>query len=193
MATTTTNGFTSVLKKAFPFLSAAASLGGPLGTMAAAAVGSALGMGKSPAPTGDAISNAIALAFSDPTQRAALLKAEQDFQLQMTQLGYQNSQEIEAIAEKDRDSARNREIQVKDRTPKILAAVIIVATVIVESYVTVAVFHHQTFDSQGAVILGRILGMLDTSVGLVLAYYFGSSAGSAAKTDILAAQQNGKP
>lgn len=184
--------FTDVLKKAFPFLSAAASLGGPLGTMAAAAIGGALGLGKSPAPTTDAISTAIATAFADPAQRAALLKAEQEFQLQMEALGYQHAEEIEQIAAKDRDSARNREVQIKDRTPKILAAVIIAATVVVESYVTIAVFHHQTFDTQGAVIIGRILGMLDTSVGLVLAYYFGSSAGSAAKTDLLASRGDAK-
>jgi hypothetical protein len=118
-------GFTDVLRKAFPFISAAASLGGPLGTMAAAAVGKALGMDRVPANSGDAIANAIAVAFANPEQRAALLKAEQDFQLQMAQLGYQHAEEIEAIAEKDRASARNREIQVKDWTPRILAFIVV--------------------------------------------------------------------
>lgn len=180
--------FTDVLKKAFPFISAAASLGGPLGTMAATLVGQALGLGKTPANNPDSISNAIAAALADPTQRAALLKAEQDFQLQMQQLGYQHAEEIEKIAEQDRDSARNREIQVKDWTPRILAFVVVMLCFGGEGYY----FMHGSPSSASPELIGRILGTLDSALILVLSYYFGSSAGSDDKTKTLSAiAQNG--
>lgn len=182
--------FTDVLKKAFPFLSAAASLGGPLGTMAAAAIGGALGLTKNPAPTADAISTAIAAAFADPAQRAALLKAEQDFQLQMAQLGYQHAEEIAAIAEKDRESARNREVLVKDWTPRILALVCVVLCFGGEGWY----FTHGSPVSASPELIGRILGTLDSALILVLSYYFGSSSGSASKDATIAGfAANGKP
>jgi hypothetical protein len=181
--------FTDVLKKSFPFISAAASLGGPLGTMAASLVGNALGLTKTPANNGDSISNAIALAFADPTQRAALLKAEQDFQVQMQQLGYQHSEEIEQIAEKDRDSARNREIQVKDWTPRILAFIVVILCFGGEGFY----FMHGSPANASGELIGRILGTLDSALILVLSYYFGSSAGSDDKTKTLSAIASSKP
>lgn len=173
--------FSDVMKKAFPFLSAAASLGGPLGTMAAAAVGKALGLDKAPAGTSDSIANAIAVAMGDPAQRAAILKAEQEFQVQMTTLGYQHAEEIEAIASKDRDSARNREIQVKDWTPRILAFVVVTLCFTAEF----VYFRHGAPANASPELIGRILGTLDSALILVLSYYFGSSAGSDRKTELL--------
>lgn len=182
--------FTDVLKKSFPFISAAASLGGPLGTMAATLIGNALGLNKTPANNSDSISNAITMAFADPTQRAALIKAEQDFQLQMKALGYEHSEEIEQIAEKDRDSARNREIQVKDWTPRILAFVVVTLCFAGEGWY----FTHGSPSNASGELIGRILGTLDSALILVLSYYFGSSSGSASKDATIAnfATQNGK-
>jgi len=41
-------------------------------------------------------------------------------------------------------------------------------------------------------VVMRSLGTLDAAVGLVLGYYFGSSVGSANKTDQLSSMINGK-
>lgn len=173
--------FTDILKKAFPYISAASSLGGPLGTMAAAAVGAALGLNKPLGSAPDALANAIAAAFADPAQRAALLKAEQDFQVQMQQLGYEHAEEIENIAALDRDSARKREVQVKDWTPRILAFVVVALCFFGEAYY----FMHGSPSNASPELIGRILGTLDAAVMLVLSYYFGSSAGSDEKTKTL--------
>jgi len=174
-------GFTDILKKSFPFLSAAASLGGPLGTMAAAAVGKALGLDKPPAGTSDSISNAIALAMADPAQRAAILEAERQFQLQMAELGYKDAEELAAIAAKDRDSARNREIQVKDKMPAILGLSV---TVGFFSLVGLMAFH--PFPEQTKDVFLILVGALTVGWKDVMGYYLGSSAGSDRKTDLLA-------
>lgn len=63
--------FKSVFKNLFPFISAAASIGGPLGTLAANAVGGALGVNVD--PTQDGIDQAITDAqIKDPEALAKL-------------------------------------------------------------------------------------------------------------------------
>src|SRR5690349_7235112 len=114
-------GFKDIFRTAFPFISAAASIGGPLGTMAANAVGKAIGVDAVPA-NADGIADAITAATSeDPDAMLKLKQAEESFQLQMTQLGFQDAEQMESLAEKDRESARDREKSVKDKTPSILA------------------------------------------------------------------------
>lgn len=173
--------FTDVMKKAFPFISAAASLGGPVGTIAATVVGKALGV-DNVEPTTEGVSTAIATAFADPTQRAALIKAEQDFQVQMQELGYKDAEALAATAEADRASAREREIQVKDLTPRLLAVVVLSAAFFAEGYV----LRYGYPPNVAGELVGRILGTVDAAVMLVLSYYFGSSAGSDRKTELLA-------
>jgi hypothetical protein len=173
--------FTDVLKKAFPFISAAASFGGPLGTMAAGLVGNALGMKTAPAGTGDGISNAIASAFADPTQRAALLKAEQDFQVQMQQLGYQHAEEIDQIAEKDRDSARTMQTTVRSKIPGMLAIFVTLGFF----GILAAMFRYQPPQSAHDALM-LMLGALGGAWTSIVAYYFGSSSGSDRKTELMA-------
>lgn len=178
--------FTDVLKKAFPFISAAASLGGPLGTMAAAAVGSALGLAKPPAGTSEGISTAIASAFASPEQRAALVKAEQDFQLQMAELGYKNAEDLEATAAADRASARNMQIQTRSYVPGILAVVV---TGGFFGLLTLIALHAPPPSSEK--VLDVMTGGLGTAWIMVITYFFGSSAGSARKTELMSQNGNG--
>jgi hypothetical protein len=174
-------GFTDVLKKAFPFITAAASLGGPLGTMAASAVGKALNLDKVPSPTADGISTAIATALADPQQRAALIQAEQEFQKQMTELGYQHAEELEQTAAADRANARQREMTLKDKIPAALAIMVTVGFFGVLSFM---LFRQVPPTGHDALLL--MLGGLGSAWTGVVTYYFGSSAGSAAKTELLA-------
>jgi NH3-dependent NAD+ synthetase len=172
--------FTDVLKKSFPFISAAASLGGPVGTMAASLVGKAIGVDKVPA-TSDGISSAIAVALADPTQRAALLQAEQQFQLQMSELGYKSAEELSATDAADRASARNREISLKDKVPAILAFLVTLGFFGVLAFM---LFRSVPSAAHDALLL--LLGSLSTAWTAVVTYYYGSSAGSDRKTELLA-------
>ncbi len=175
--------FTDVIRKSFPFLSAAASLGGPLGTMAASVLGKALNMpdGSKPAPTLDGISNVIATALADPQQRAALIQAEQDFQKQMTELGYQHAEDLEQTAAADRANARSREIALKDRIPALLAILVTLGFFGVLAYML-----KFTIPPAGHDAMLLMLGALGSAWTAVVSYYFGSSAGSDRKTELLA-------
>lgn len=171
---------TGFLKKSFPFISAAASFGGPLGALAAAAVGKALGVDGAIKPDLDSIASYIAGAT--PEQLIELRKAEADLQAKLAELGYQNEQELSKIAEEDRESARGREIAVKDKMPRYLAGLVVLACAAGEGFVLV----HGSPPNVPGELVGRILGTLDAAVMLVLSYYFGSSAGSDRKTEIMA-------
>lgn len=172
--------FTDVIKKAFPFISAAASLGGPVGSLAASLVGKAIGA-TSVEPTEDGISNAIATAFADPQQRAALIKAEQDFQAQMAELGYKDAEALAATAEADRASAREMQIQTKSQLPGTLALLV---TIGFFGLLALSAFH--TIPASSEKILDVMTGSLGTAWIMIITYYFGSSAGSDRKTELLA-------
>lgn len=167
------------ITKLFPFISAAASLGGPLGTLAAAAVGKALGVDN---VQPDSASITTAINGATPDQVLALQKAEQDFQVQMAQLGFQNVQQLEQIAETDRANARAREVTVKDWTPRILGYLVVLAFVFTVAFVLSGKAKAET------VLAGTLIGYMSAKAELVLTYYFGSSAGSDEKTKIMADQ-----
>lgn len=167
-----------ILKAGFPFLSAGLGVAGPIGQMAANALGLALGLSKAN-PSPDDIQSALSKGMT-PDQISALKDAEQKFQLQMQQLQFQHSEDLEALAEKDRESARNREIQVRDKTPRNLAYGV---TVLCLSAELLVLFHGPGHTDP--VVVGRILGMLDSALMLVLSYYYGSSRGSDDKNQII--------
>jgi hypothetical protein len=153
--------------------SIASAVGGPLAGMATKAISEAL-LGK---PDGSEEELLQAAAKATPEQLLALKKAENDFALQMRELDI----DLERIAGADRDSARNREIKTRDWTPKILAAGITVGYFGVLFYMLT----HGLPTTGGSEAMLVMLGTLGTAFGGVMAYYFGSSAGSKEKTEAL--------
>jgi len=153
--------------------SIASAVGGPLAGMATKAISEAL-LGK---PDGSEEELLQAAATATPEQLLALKKAENDFALQMRELDI----DLERIASEDRDSARNREIKTKDWTPKILAGGITVGYFGVLFYMLT----HGLPTTGGSEAMLVMLGTLGTAFGGVMAYYFGSSAGSKEKTEAL--------
>lgn len=167
-----------VIRKAFPFIAAAASIGGPLATMAANAVGKALGVDKPPDSTSDAISDAIAGAT--PEQLIKLKEAEGDLKVRLAQLGFENVEDLENIAEADRASARARQIALRDRMPAILA------TAVTVGFFGVLWLVSRGVNPQAHDVMVAMVGVLGSAWMSVVTYYFGSSSGSARKTEILA-------
>jgi hypothetical protein len=107
----------------------------------------------------------------------ALKNAEQDFAVRMRELDI----DLERIANEDRNSARNREIKTKDWTPKVLAGLITGGYFGVLFYMLQ--FGLPTTGGSEAMLV--MLGTLGTAWGGVVAYYFGSSAGSKEKTEAM--------
>ncbi|MFL6311640.1 MAG: hypothetical protein ACJ71W_06000 [Terriglobales bacterium] len=171
-----------ILKKAFPFIEAAASAGGPFAVMAAQAVGKAIGAEKVD-PTPDGIAKAIQDAGFTSEQRTALMQHEADLKQELAKLGYQTAEDLTKLDNDDRASARARQIALKDATPTILAVFVVVAWGLIQRFLLTHVVPPAMIQ-----IVARVLGTLDAALMMVLSYYFGSSAGSAKKTELLAQQ-----
>lgn len=148
-------------------------LGGPFAGVATQALASALG--ADPA----SVQKIVESGQMTGEQLAAIRKAELDLQGQLEAQGVQ----LEQIAANDRDSARKREEVVKDATPRYLAYL-----------VTLGFFGLLAFLATNALpkgsegILDVMVGSLGTSWVGIVTYYFGSSAGSERKTDLIAAR-----
>jgi len=141
--------------------------------MATRAISEAL-LGK---PDGSEQELADAAARATPEQLLALKNAENDFAVKMRELDI----DLERIANQDRDSARNREVQTKDWTPRVLAGLITVGYFGVLFYM----LRNGLPQHGGSEAMLVMLGTLGTAWGGVVAYYFGSSAGSKAKDEVI--------
>lgn len=153
--------------------SIASAVGGPLAGMATKAISEAL-LGK---PDGTEAELLQAVERATPEQLLALKKAENDFAVQMRELDI----DLERIANDDRNSARNREVKTKDWTPRILAALITLGYFGALFYM----LSNGLPQHGGSEAMLVMLGTLGTAWGGVVAYYFGSSAGSREKNDTI--------
>jgi hypothetical protein len=155
------------------------ALGGPLGGIAGLALTKALGVSED--STKDESTLAAAIQGASPDQLLALKKADQDFAMQMQKLGFENVEALEAISAGDRANARDREVKTKDWTPKALAIAITVG------FFGLLIFLLRKSPPDGSRdILNIMLGSLGSAWIGVVTYYFGSSAGSDRKTELLA-------
>jgi len=176
------NTWEEVLGKIAP--TAAALLGGPFAGLAVSTLCTALGV--TPDNTTDktvaAIQTTIANSQLSGEQIVALKQAELDLQkhLQDTNIS------LEQIAAGDRDSARKREEYIKDSTPKVLAY-----SVTIGFFGTlVMMLSGLPIPAGGHDVLLVMIGSLGTAWTGIIAYYFGSSAGSKEKTGLLAKVTN---
>lgn len=152
----------------------ATALGGPLAGVAASALSDAL-LGRPDASEGE-IAQAITTGGAEAL--AKMKAAEQAFQVRMRELDI----DLERIHQSDRDGARKREAATGDVwTPRLLAVGITGGFFGVLGWLLT----HGKPDAGGDALL-VMLGALGGAWASVVAYYFGSSAGSAAKTDLLA-------
>jgi hypothetical protein len=170
----------NIIKTVAPVLGTA--LGGPLGGLAGGLLSKALGAADGSGNIVPATQKQIEAAIlgSDPATLLALKQCEADLQKHLQDLGVQEDQ----LAYADRDSARKREEVVQDWTPRLIAWLVVILTVAGEGLM----MFYGTPKTVDPIVLGRVLGTWDSALMLVLGYYFGSSAGSAAKTEAINAQ-----
>jgi len=150
----------------------ATAVGGPMAGMAVKAIAGSL-LGDENASQSDI---EAALVNASPSDLLKLKEADNAFKLDMERLGV----DLEKIAADDRASARQREIQTKDAAPKVLATVVVLGFFSVLYTVAFADIPDKAMPAVN-ILLGSLTALL-IQVGN---YYFGSSAGSKAKTELL--------
>ena len=157
-----------ILAKVAPMI--ATSLGGPLAGAAVSALGSALGIGEGGSKGGSEKAIVEAISGASPEVLLALKRAEQDYALRMAELGFDNTEAIAALVMADKDSARKREIQMKDATPKVIAY-----SVTAGFFATLGIILFVPLPEGSRDIINVMLGVLGSSFVGVREYYLGSS------------------
>ena len=147
----------------------ATALGGPLAGMAVSAISKAVGVEP------DQVQDMIANNKLSAEQIAQVKLAEIELQKQAQELGL-NFAKLEV---EDRKSAREMQATTRSRMPPILAGAVTVGF-----FAIMTLMFFNKVDSNNPAIL-MMLGSLGTAWTGIIAYYFGSSAGSQAKTDLL--------
>lgn len=150
------------------------ALGGPFGALAGTFIANKLG-----AKPGDDKALEKAVLSGDPEVMLKLKQADNDFQAHMAEIGLSEDK----LVYDDKANARAREIAVRDKTPSVLAYGITVGF-----FGTLGFMLWYGKPDVGGDALLVMLGSLGTAWAGVIAYYFGSSAGSDAKTRIIADQ-----
>lgn len=170
------------IKKAAPWIATILEMAVPAAAPFVGAAAKLLtdGLGKSVAPNSQSISNAITEAMANPDQLAKLRQIDNDFAVQMKTLDIQSIEELERIAADDRASARSMEVQTRSLIPAILA---IAVTVGFFGLLALEAFH--SIPAGNEKVLDMTTGSLATVWIMMATYYFGSSAGSARKTELL--------
>jgi hypothetical protein len=158
---------------------AATLLGGPFAGMAVGAIMGALGIGE-PAEHKDPVKAVTEYLTNNQLTGDQIVRLK-EAELLVKQHLEDNNIRLEEIASSDRDSARKREIAVKDNTPKVLAY-----TVTMGFFSTLYLLMYGEIPDKIHDVLLVMVGSLGTAWTGIIYYYFGSSAGSKAKTDILA-------
>lgn len=145
--------------------------GGPLASMGVSEVEKVFGIQPSATPISDRQQNALAaLAGATPEQIVALKQADTALKQKFADAGVQLAETEEA----DRVSARDLQKSTKSYTAPILAWMVVIGTFVGEWY---AMTHSVPPEAQ--MIVGKVLGTLDTALIMVLTFYFGDSAGHA--------------
>jgi len=166
--------FTGIIKTVAPWIGTA--IAGPLGGLAVEAAANALGVSEK---TITALKQAIGGAT--PEQMLALKNADQAFALQMQAMGFANVEKLAALAVENTKDARAMQIAVKSSVPALLAVLITVGFFGILIGMLAGVL--TATDNQALLIL---LGSLGAAWGAVVNYFFGSSADSGRKTELLA-------
>lgn len=147
----------------------ASALGSPLAGVAVAALAKTLGISE------DKVADVMQSGKLTSEQLQQLKLAEIELQKQQDELGFKFAD----IAMKDRDSARNLQIQTK--SPLVPA----LAVIIVTSFIGVTIATLAGFSKIESAMAGTLIGYLSAKAEQVISFYFGSTLGSQKKDQLL--------
>ena len=150
----------------------ATALGGPLAGLAVKTLSEAM-FGHQDASESDV---SAALMSATPEQLQKLKETDATFKLKMKELDI----DLEKIEAGDRDSARNMQIRTNDWIPRAMAIMVTFGFFGILAWLLV-----RGVPPSGSETLIYMLGALGTAWTGIVQFYFGSSAGSKAKTDAM--------
>lgn len=162
--------WTSILKGLAPTV--ASALLGPLGGVAVAALGNALGVSDA---TQSKIADVIKSAGMTPEQVTALKELELKYQAEEKERGFRYAE----LVFKDADSARQMQIQTKSLIPAVLAMLVTLG------FFGILIFLVTNADYKPTEPLLVMLGSLGTAWTGIIGFYFGSSASSRDKDRVI--------
>lgn len=150
----------------------AGALGGPLANSAVSMLSQVI-LGKT-GGTEQELAEVLAGGMK-PETLLAIKQAEQNFKIEMRRMDTEDYK----TEVTDRDSARNREVSLRDKITPTLAIMIIGGFLGMSMGVL--------FGKLGAesTLAGTVIGYLSAKAEQVASYYFGSSSGSARKTAVI--------
>lgn len=161
------------VRQVAPTIGTVLSGGNPLVGLGISALSNAL-LGK---PDGSEEEISIAMQNASTEDLAKLREADNTFKIEMKKLGLDEKK----LAFDDADSARKREMTVKDKTPAVLAYLL---TVMFGGTLGTLIFGPEVAESNKAIVYSMV-GSLGTVWIAAMAYYHGSSRGSAEKDVLL--------
>lgn len=161
-----------------------AAIGGPVGAVAGLGIRAICGLFGIDSKADDAAAQVEqALSGMTPEQALQLKQADQQFIKDMKALDV----DVFRLEVQDRDSARHRESSVGSR------AVTALAFIIVGGFLGMVYgLLSGNLEAVDSVLAGTLIGYVSAKAEQVVSYYFGSSLGSARKTE-LASQAKGGP
>jgi len=148
----------------------ATALGGPLAGMAVSAVAKAIGCEP------DEVQGIISSNKLTAEQVASIQLAELELKKQAQSMGL----DFAKLTVEDRKSARDMQIATKSMLVPSLASLI------VSAFIGVVIATLGGFAVVDSVLAGTLIGYISAKAEQVVNFYFGSSAGSKEKTDLLA-------
>lgn len=161
------------IRQVAPTIGTVLSGGNPLVGLGIKAVSNAL-LGK---PDGSEEEISIAMQNASTEDLVKLREADNTFKIEMKKLGLDEKK----LSFDDADSARKREMTVKDKTPAVLAYLL---TVMFGGTLGTLIFGPEVAESNKAIVYSMV-GSLGTVWIAAMAYYHGSSRGSAEKDVLL--------
>lgn len=168
--------WTTTLKQLAPTV--ASALGGPLAGIAVQALGSVFGVSE---PTQSKIAEVITNSQMTPESIAKLKELELQYQNEEKERGFKYAE----LAFKDRDSARNANVSGGIQKYLFVMSVLLLALALGAEIVVLFYGYPKTVPD---IVVGRVLGLLDSVAMLVLSYYYGTSSSSSQKNELLAAK-----
>lgn len=163
-------GWKEALAKVAPTV--ATMLGGPLAGIAVNMAAEALGV----EPTQDAIAEAVT--SGNPEVFVRLKEVESNLKVKLRELDIEES----SLHVEDRKSARKRESDVGGIATPTLAVIIIIGFFGIIAYILLVGL---SVSPAVASMIGMLVGMVSSKAEQVVNYYFGSSAGSKRKNDLI--------